>query len=605
MTFRSFKNRECVVEIYDDNWSGGVTALIPAATPITIDEDDDEDLLNVIRAKTGYISVIEENYGDLADLYPTTNKSHYVRVVYGGSQVFIGYMQPQAFDQPVSPGPTELSFPIMSGLAMLDDFRFNTINPPTNVTLGELLYEAIQQMELPYSRVILPRFDYASTCWLSKEINSLAVSPFNPDYSPVLGVNSDLFAPITFGELLEGICNAFGLILYDEGNDLIFRRVDFGGTYVIVSVSNLPNIGTNWSSISSVYGDTAQPLASYFDWCDDDGNISLVRPYQRIVREQEGNYTENVEFDFQRLKATSNPGASGKPYLFLESETPELSGNYLLDSNTFDASNYLTTTGVNALIYAFLKGNGELDHYDEMFCVNVNSSWPLNADLFHIMFAERPTGSDFYVNFVQRWGDRVFDLTDEGEDAHYTLGVNIRINGQYYHTDGVWSSSPVADAGLTFTSIHVTNAPRGPVELIFKLATAPSSPKRLVVISDVKLSESAEKWTDYTVEKNKEYNIDNTNGDGIGETSVGNLLSIEDTNDNYLIPQTTQWPTYPYLMESQKRLQGRFKIKSTPSYQLLTLFYDSQNVKWRIIARSYNYRDDEVTLTLHHSSEFE
>lgn len=603
MTFRSFKNRECVVEIYDDNWSGGVTALIPAATPITIDEDDDEDLLNVIRAKTGYISVIEENYGDLADLYPTTNKSHYVRVVYGGSQVFIGYMQPQAFDQPVSPGPTELSFPIMSGLAMLDDFRFNAINPPTHVTLGELLYEAIQEMELPYSRVIFPRLDNSSYCLLSKQINSLVVSPFNSDYSPVAGVDTDLFSPLTYRELLEGICNAFGLILYDEGNDLIFRRVDHGGTYVVVSVIYLPNIGYNWDEISSVHGDTALPLSSYFDWCDDEGNISLARPYQRIVREQDGNYTENVEFDFKRLK---NAGIDNRypQCLFLRSYTPELTGYYLNDGNYLDQNGYIADYGVNALIYAYMKPNGELDSRDEMFCVNVNPSWSLNNTLFTVMLAERPTGNEFYVNFTQRWGDRLWELTDEGEDAHYTLGVQIRVNGQYFHGSS-WSSSPLADPGFTSQSIHVVNAPRGPVEIIFQLATAPSSPKRLVAISDVKMSEVADAWSDYTVDKNKEYNIDNNNGDGDGTTNVSNLLSVENVNDNFMYPQTTGYPSYAYLMESQKRLQGRFKIKSTPSYQLLTLFYDSQNVKWRIIARSYNYRDDEVTLTLHHSSEFE
>lgn len=603
MTFKSLKERTCTVDIYDKNWNGGVTDLIPAANPITIDEDDDEDLLNVIRAKTGYINVIEENYGDLADLYPKTSTSHYVRVVYGGSLVFIGYMQSQAFEQPVSPGPTELSFPIMSALAMLDDFRFEPITSPGSVTLGELLYEAIQEMDVPYSYVYFPRFDNTSLCILSKEIDSLVVSPFNSEYSPVLGETTDLFSPITYRELIEGICNAFGLIFYDEGNDLIFRRVDHGGTYCLVSVDDLPSIGSNWSTISSVYGDTERPLASYFEWCDDDGSISLVKPFQRIVRELDGEYIENVEFNFRRLKAASNP--THDQYVFLKSETPELSGNYLLDYNTFNYDNYLNDYGVNALIYAFLKGTGELDHKDEMFCVNVNPSWPLYVDLFHIMFAERPTGDDFYVNFTQRWGDRVFNLTDEGEDAHYTLGVNIRINGQYYHTDGVWSSSPLSDAGLAFQSIHVTNAPTGPVELIFKLATKPESPKKLVVISEVRLSEDTETWSDYTVDKNKEFNIDNANGDGDGTTNVSNLLSVENTNRNYMYPRTTSWPTYPYMMQSQKRVKGRYKMNSTPSYQLLTLFYDSDDVNWRIIARSYNYRDDEVTLTLHNSDEFE
>ena len=606
-TFLSLSGRTGRIDIYDEGWpSGNVTQLIPAATPVTIDEDDDENLLNVIRAKTGYISFIEENYGDLADLYPTTNKSHYVEISYNYSKKFCGYMQAQAFEQPAGPGPTVLSFPITTALGLLGDFRFAPITTPHEVTLGELLAEVIQNIEVPYSQVIIPRLDTATNCWLSKRINSLVVSPFNSDYSQVRDVDSDLFTPITYQEFLEGICNAWGMILQDNGTDLVFRRVDYTGTYLVVDTSILSDIGSGWDSISSVHGDSVTYLSSYYDWCDDDASISLVKPFERITREFEGDYIGSMAFDFGRLKFMSRGGTGYLQVAFLRSETPELVGDYLQDSNTFDSSGYLYSYGVNALVYAHVNVDGTLEKKEKMLCINVNSSWSLNTDLFHVVFYERPYKSDFYLNYTLKWGDRVWSMTDESEDAHYTVGINVRVNGYYYHGGGEWNTSPIADAGLSIDSWHLTNTPDGPIDIIFKLASKPENAQRLIAIEDLKLTENEEIWSEFTEDKNAPVIIKNGNGDGMDEESISNLLSTNHSNSNIVKPWTTSEPTYPYLMKSQKRLVAKYKMKLgvEPTWPLIPLFRDGNNEDWRIIARSYDLWNDEVMLILHKSDEF-
>ena len=83
LQFASRSNVACRVDIYKREYTGStVTQLTGAATPVYWDEDDDNDLLNVIRVKTGYISVIENTYHELDTLHPSTNIDHYVEVYY-------------------------------------------------------------------------------------------------------------------------------------------------------------------------------------------------------------------------------------------------------------------------------------------------------------------------------------------------------------------------------------------------------------------------------------------------------------------------------------------------------------------------------------------
>ena len=67
LTFKSLNNVECNVYIYDEGWTGAVTALIGADEPFFYQEDDDESLLTVLRYRTGYLRVVENSYNALQD----------------------------------------------------------------------------------------------------------------------------------------------------------------------------------------------------------------------------------------------------------------------------------------------------------------------------------------------------------------------------------------------------------------------------------------------------------------------------------------------------------------------------------------------------------
>ena len=95
--FKSFNGTSCHVDIYDEGFAGEVTTLKGDAEPFYYEEGNSSDLLNdVVRYRTGYINVIEENATQLADIYPTTDKQRYVEFYYGASLNFCGYIQVQS-----------------------------------------------------------------------------------------------------------------------------------------------------------------------------------------------------------------------------------------------------------------------------------------------------------------------------------------------------------------------------------------------------------------------------------------------------------------------------------------------------------------------------
>lgn len=119
--FVSQKGNPCRVDIYDNNWPAGASAigLIGAADPFSFEEDDTDNLVNdVLRFRTGYINVIEESFGALNDLHPDHSTDLFVSVSYDDVAVFNGFLQAQSFSNPYSPGPNVVSIPIVSPLGV-------------------------------------------------------------------------------------------------------------------------------------------------------------------------------------------------------------------------------------------------------------------------------------------------------------------------------------------------------------------------------------------------------------------------------------------------------------------------------------------------------
>ena len=318
LQFKSLNNVGCLVNVYVEgatssadtaktgdnvpfNVETGVTELIGTADPFTFEEDDSDNLLDFVRTKTGYISVIEQNVGDLDGMMPTSKTSHFIEAYYGSQKVFVGYLQPQVFENDWAAGPLERSFPVVSPLGLLEYFNFTPPSSPSLVTLGSLMAEVANGLNAGYTHVISPKpFNRLNATitnyfpWDGK-IFSKAMCPYNSAFGP-LSQSSDLYSPKTYLEFVEGICKCFGWLVHDDGTKIVFQDVGQGRTTVArqYTIANL----TAFASYDSLSKSSASTWHLYMEDFNDDSRISLVRPLRKLTLK----YDDTDEYLYDGMK---------------------------------------------------------------------------------------------------------------------------------------------------------------------------------------------------------------------------------------------------------------------------------------------------------------
>lgn len=602
INFVSLNGTACRAEI-----NGGGTQILGAANPVTIEEDDSEDLLEVVRYKTGYLNVVEETNGQLDGLIPTTNTSHKVKIWYGTDLIFVGFMQAQTFENTWESAPRQMSFPIMSPLGLLADTKMNMYNPPREVALSELMadvVDALNGMGAEYDTVVWPKL--ASTTLgnlLNNTISSLVYCPFNGQHDASLAsFNDGLFEPLNCQNFIEGFCNAFGLIVHDTPTGIVFSKFDHITDYLKCTAANLRTL-TNVTT-DTVSGGTESALTDRATPSDNDGRDSIVMPYEEVKVEYEGEYVESAELDFKHLTYNSQREYSNMRAAWLESHTPELTGEHLLANNLFNSANgRLTLAGANACSF------GNVSKQTEGILVNLPDSTLLGVKLFTVNFYNRPTGGDIRLTFGVQWGNTIADLGNENI-PHKTIGVVVKVGDLYYHGQGSWTTTQpnpsafILDGQFTW---NITNVPDGmPIEFSFYDSTDPlvSDPVQLIALTDIRLEEIPSLYSKYLVYK-RDYDIFRVaNGNGIGTQSVSRSISTNRKNSNQIGHTIVDGiTTYRYMLISQRRLQIQFKRTDTMPYWMYMCYMAFMSQQWRVISISQYPWDDYVVITMHRSNE--
>ena len=301
LQFKSLNGTGCLVNVYVEGASSsadtsktgadvpfavenGVTALTGSANPLVFGETDSDNLLEVICQKTGYLSVIEETAGELDDLHPTTSTDRYVEVFYGGQLVFFGYLQEQSFDTAMENGVREVSIPITSPIGVISGLYFSPIKIASTTTIGVLLQEVCSAM--CYTWFVVPK-DMTTVALTNLRVSNRIISPYNPNYN--YGAN-DLFLPISYQELVEGICNLCGCITHDGvylgSKAIFFTRFDYSGDY----------------KAYDIYGETDEhtptqvALLSNYTAADRHANVSTILPLDELNIEN-GEYIDEVDMN--------------------------------------------------------------------------------------------------------------------------------------------------------------------------------------------------------------------------------------------------------------------------------------------------------------------
>lgn len=625
--FVSKGGQECKIDIYDPDYSGSVIELsvnnanapgVPAADPFYFEEDDDEDLLKVVRTKTGYINLIETVQDGLADIYPSTMRNRYVEVFYGGTLssfiVFRGYIQQQTFENDWQAVPREVSLPVISVLGLSQYGEFQPELSFADKKLGYYMKKIIDFVQQPslwdgsrYLYVEFPdnNYDFSAT------VRPTIATEENTDFSQAWGATNNPYKGTSFYDFLEGICNAYGWICHDLPDRILFTKYDHDGNYAKYFIGNLENAADK--TLSDISGNEVETLDS-MALCSDDTTISEIAAVRSVVKRYDGETSSSVKVDFSHERAYlpyyTYLHNNEKEYMLMLCSTgqyPDVTGNYLINNNRI--TNWVfDTDGIN-----ILDKNGTM-----MLILQNMIGWATQGnELFSLNFYKRPlykddglSGSDnkLKLKFKCGWGS---DVTNLGNNFIYSY--NYLFSVKLYCGDTLIESQSFSvgyddyEKTITFdNAVPNNNALR--VEFIY--GNDPSyRDYKLFCFQDIIL--------EYEQAVYKKYVFDNTDQTFIGDIyggyenpEVKMLMSAERINSNMIgTTKRNSFTTYGYLRNNQTRLQVKMRgselYLSNFIWYMRKLQYWKTNWRWRLVALAFHPWDDEWQLTMHRSSTIE
>lgn len=258
--FKTLNEKDALINIYEEDWSGGITQLEPAENPITTEEDSDDDYLKPVRTQTGYLRVIDN--GDLDGLMPKDNSQHYVELYIDEELCWCGYMQADTFSEDWDIAPLVTEFPLISPLGMLEGVYLDQTKEMNLVKLGELLLECIESTGVDFDYIYFPK-----EVWYSE--NESAQTPFSVALSRQTffedngsdereAVDWQRYDADTCLSFLEEFCRFWGWTLQERQKTLYF--IGKPQAYYVTRVEYLRNLvyGGNFS-----YGDRSMVLVVF------------------------------------------------------------------------------------------------------------------------------------------------------------------------------------------------------------------------------------------------------------------------------------------------------------------------------------------------------
>ena len=247
--FKTLSESDGRIDIYDEGWTGGITDLEPAESPITTEEDSDDDYLKPVRTQTGYLRVVDN--GDLGGLIPEDNSQHYIELYIAGKLEWCGYMQADTFSEDWDVTPLIVEFPLISPLGLLDGVYLDQTKEMGVVTLAELLLECMESTGIDYERIYFPK-----EVWYSEEESAQA--PFSVSLSRQAFFSDNgsddrdeedwqRYDADTCLSFVEEFCKFWGWSLHERQRTLYF--IGKSQEYYVTTVENLKKLvyGGNFS----------------------------------------------------------------------------------------------------------------------------------------------------------------------------------------------------------------------------------------------------------------------------------------------------------------------------------------------------------------------
>ncbi len=629
--FTSRKGYYCHIDIYDPAYTGqSVIELsttnpdapaVPAPDPFYFEEDDDQDLLKVVRTKTGYINLVETQFDGLADIYATSLKSRYVEVYYNSVITFRGYLQQQTFENDWRPAPREVSLPVISVLGLTESLSFDAELPLTDKSLGYYMKQLLRKIEPTDNTAAITRYNRVlfsgnAAGDITATIHPTVVTVDNPDFSKARLSSTQPYKGITLYDLLEGICNAYGWIAHDMPTCILFTKFDNDGTYYYypVDYSSTNDIETLSGRAATQLPETdaTLQLGNLMEPSADDSTITQIMPFRTVNAKFDGELVSKVDMTLDHMRAKrlfeitrTEQGATRKYALATlvnaDNNAKDISSSFFAN-NPGITSNWLFSA--DGVVPVDMEGQKRIMVQNP---ANLTSS----EALFTMNFYKRPMKDPnssiterLKLDYQVAFGNKIYaidyaplayniELTFRLQCGNVTINksVSISTSGDNLQGSIYFDDQELPNTNAVTLSVFMTNP----------------SYMTYAIISFDKLSLGYDEVVgrDYLVDTTDHENIGI--GDGSDDVDVDMLINCRRIGSNMLGSSTHEFVTYyNYLRQPQTRLQLRMmqhsgNIINAPFAYINKIIYWQANWRWRLIALAFHPRDDEYTLTMHRS----
>lgn len=627
-TAKTLENRDLTVNIYAEDYTGDAITVTPSADPMTWEDDDNSNLLEVYRPKTGYIRIIEENYGELTDIYPLTNTERYVEVLYNGEVYFIGYVQAQNFSNDYGPGPRVIELPVVSPLGVLDGLYFEPITQPTGMNVAYLLSLALAASSADYNRVYFPN----TSPGLAAVIPSSVVSPLNKDNDITATGTSDVMDPISYSTFIEGICNAYGWMVHDVGRSLVFSQFDnTTADYCYYDIADLP---TQSNKQTLAAGSDVVDFDDYFPTTIAGGKESVILPANSVEVEYEGETIGSTSLDLEsgiqevtsqeyyRYQSESSPILTNavaevlyRPVSYvLSGPTGAIKENFVIDSQ---GRALASNEGVNIIeTFKYFKSRSG------KFIVVNKTHGGIGGELFRVKLANHPYGYISKIEMTIRRVDNVFKDGTDSAVGDTVVNLALKIGNLYYHPREIavgrrWQTIPYTEsltlsAGNTELEYFVYNMPRDeePLEIIFYGSpTFGTLSYRLSCIDSINVFSFPREWLSSTENTPKTPDTFKEDNGSFASASVRKLFYNTRKGTNQLSPYTIvakdYYTDYSYMLTVNRRIEVSCRASQFITVEQMVRFFlalihlqtDGMS-NWRIIGIDFDAIDDEYRIAL-------
>lgn len=289
--FATLDNTPCVVEIEKEGYIGEATELTGAASPFTVDIDDEEFLYTPTRFSTATIRIVGSDY--LQSLFSTTYQMYRVTFKQDNYVVWCGFIKPELYTQDYSSETFELELECMSAMSTLEFIDYKQIGENRSfVSLWDLLKKCVQSANGRYEMLYVPHVygpdeqEYLSENNVLQEMTISEQNFFDEDDKPM-----------KLKEVLEEICKFLNWSCTDWRGELYFVDVDHIGKFRGYDLASF-----NW------HGDSVTPFVKTIqniDFMGSGHSLDILSGYNKVTVKCSNYCFNNViaEEEFKKLES--------------------------------------------------------------------------------------------------------------------------------------------------------------------------------------------------------------------------------------------------------------------------------------------------------------